>query len=89
MRSKEKSFLFVVDNFFGVNDNGVVELKNVIEEEVFCLMLIDEEFFVLWFYFEEEIFRCREKLDCLFCVIKVYLKEMMKGSYCVVEEEEF
>lgn len=85
------SFLFVVENFFGGDDDGVVELKNVIEEEVFWLMLMDEEFFFLWFYFEEEIFSCREKLDCLFCVIRVFLKEMMEGSYCycVVEEEEF
>ena len=89
VRSKEKSFLFAVDNSLGVDDNGAVELKNAIEEEASRLMLTDEELPVLWLHFEEEILRRREKPDCPSCVTKAYLKEMMKGSYRVVEEEEF
>ena len=89
VRSKEKSFLFAVENSFGGGDDGAVELKNAIEEEASRLMLPDEELPVLWLHFEEKILRRRKKPDCPSCVTKAYLKEMMKGSYRVVEEKEF
>ena len=89
VRSKEKSFLFTVENSLGGGDDGAVELKNAIEEEASRLMLMDEELPVLWLHFEEEILRRRKKPDCPSCVTKAYLKEMMEGSYRVVEEEEF
>ena len=89
VRSKEDSFLFAVENSFGGGDDGAVELKNAIEGEASRLMLTDEELPVLWLHFEEEILRRREKPDCPSCVTKAYLKEMMEGSFRVVEEEEF
>lgn len=91
VRSKETSFLFAVENAFGGDDDGAVELKNAIEEEASRLMLTDEELPLLWLHFEEEILRRREKPDCPSCVTRTYLKEMMEGSYRyrVVEEEEF
>ena len=89
VRSKEESFLFAVENALGGGGAGAVELKNAIEEEASRLMLTDEELPVLWLHFEEEILRRREKPDCPSCVTKAYLKEMMEGSYRVVEEEEF
>lgn len=46
---------------FGGEDFGVGVLKKVIENEVICLSKMDEEFFLLWFDFEEEILKCREE----------------------------
>ena len=88
VKSKEDSFLFAVENSLSVDD-GAEELKKAIEDEASRLMLTDEELPLLWLHFEEEILKRREKLDCPSCVSKTYLKEMMEGSYRVVEEEEF
>ena len=89
VKSKEDSFLFAVENSLGGDDNGAMELKKAIEDEASRLMLTDDELPLLWLHFEEEILKCREKPDCPSCVSKTYLKEMMEGSYRVVEEEEF
>ena len=88
VKSKEDSFLFAVENSLSVDD-GAEELKKAIEDEASRLMLTDEELPLLWLHFEEEILKRREKPDCPSCVSKTYLKEMMEGSYRVVEEEEF
>ena len=89
VKSKVKSFLFAVENSLGGEDDGAVGLKKAIEDEASRLKLRDEKLPVLWLHFEEEILRRREKPDCPSCVSKAYLKEMMEGSYRVVEEEEF
>lgn len=89
VKSKVKSFLFAVENSLGGDDAGALELKKAIEDEASRLMLTDEELPLLWLHFEEEILKRREKPDCPSCVSKAYLKEMMEGSYRVVDEEEF
>lgn len=88
VKSKEDSFLFAVENSLSADD-GAEELRKAIEDEASRLMLTDEELPLLWLHFEEEILKRREKPDCPSCVSKTYLKEMMEGSYRVVEEEEF
>ena len=89
VKSKVDSFLFTVENSLGCDDDGAVELKKAIEDEASRLTLTNEELPLLWLHFEEEILKRREKPDCPSCVSKTYLKEMMEGSYRVVEEEEF
>lgn len=89
VKSKVKSFLFAVENSLGGDDAGALELKRAIEDEASRLMQTDEELPLLWLHFEEEILKRREKPDCPSCVSKAYLKEMMEGSYRVVDEEEF
>lgn len=88
VKSKEDSFLFAVENSLS-GDGGAEELKKAIEDEASRLMQTDAELPLLWLHFEEEILKRREKPDCPSCVSKTYLKEMMEGSYRVVEEEEF
>lgn len=70
--------MFLVENFLGGEDFGVIVLRKVIENEVVFLWKMEEEFFVLWFYFEEEILKCRDYLFFLFCVCKINLKCMME-----------
>ena len=89
VRSKEKSFLFAVENSLGGSDAGALELKKALEEEASRLMLTDEELPLLWLHFEEEILKRREMPDCRACVGKTFLKDMMEGSYRAVGEEEF
>lgn len=89
VKSKEKSFLFAVENSLGGSDAGALELKKAIEDEASRLMLTDEELPLLWLHFEEEILKCRDKSDCPACVRKTFLKDMMEGSYRAVDEREF
>ncbi|KAL9955205.1 hypothetical protein ACROYT_G036492 [Oculina patagonica] len=89
VKSKEKSFLFAVENSHGGTDAGAVELKKAIEDEASRLMLTDEELPLLWLHFEEEILKYREKPVCPACVRKTFLKDIMERSYRVLEETEF
>ncbi len=89
VRSKEKSFLFAVENSLGGGDGGALQLKKAIEDEASRLMLTAEELPLLWLHFEEEILKCREKPDFPACVTKTSLNDMMKGSYRAVDESEF
>lgn len=67
-----------MENVLGGEDFGVIVLRKVIENEVVFLWKMDEEFFVLWLYFEEEIMKCRDYLFFFFCVCKINLKCMME-----------
>ncbi len=89
VKSKEKSFLFAVENSLGGSDAGALELKKAIEEEASRLMLTEEELPLLWLHFEEEILKCRDKPDCPACVSKTFLKDMMEKSCRAVDEREF
>lgn len=73
----------MVDNIFGCEDNGIILLWKVIEDEV---LLLDDELLVLWFYFEEKIFKYREiELECLFCVFKFFVWKMIESDFLDVD----
>ena len=88
VRSREKSFLFAVENTLGCEDAAAVLLKKAIWEEASRLTL-GEELPVLWLHFEEEILKCRERPDCPACVSKVSLKEMVERNFHVIDETTF
>ena len=86
--SKDKCYLFAVDNPRGSDDSGAVNLKKMIEKEAHRLEHVEEKLPVRWLHFEEEILRRHQSTEEPRCVLKERVRKMCEEIE-VMRDDEF